>query len=105
MASIRLHADPNTPHGKMIAETVQALWTAQTNIDRLVGMMGMAVRTATPPLVDTDYQPLAIELNMPFATAADIQAVKDLFYLVAVAQGKVEDPVLTDFVKRCDQGG
>jgi hypothetical protein len=104
MASIRLLPDPATPHGKMIAETVQALYVVQQNLSRLIGVMGMIVRSPTD-LVDADFEPLATELHMPFVTPEDIQSVKDIFYLVAAASDKAQDGVLLDFVKRCDQGG
>ncbi|MBL0142671.1 MAG: hypothetical protein IPP91_11360 [Betaproteobacteria bacterium] len=100
MASIRLHVDPATPHGKMLVEVADHLYEAVDKIARLKAMMGAAVRTESPPLVDADFAPLQAELGMTGVTDA-----KTLFYLLnSVATAVDAAPVIREFMQQIDQG-
>jgi len=106
MASNRLLIPVGTPIGDALVEIVNHVVAAQQGMTRINGVMGQAVRTNTPPLVDADFTALALELfeGNTNATPAMIAVAKEFFYVVALIQPKLDDALLVEFTQRCDQG-
>lgn len=106
MASNRLLVPPSTPIGGTLVGAVTHLIAAQQSVARVNGVLSQSVRAAGGSLVDSDFEPLALELYQGNTTPTPemIDVAKQLFYLTALVLAKVNDPLLVEFAQRCDQG-